>query len=148
MPLCLFADSQRDLGDCYNQDRDEAPSGAARAFVHDDVSFDARMAGARLQEVLVRSEVLGVTGNTRRHFGQPTWYLRPGSLVNGVHGLRFDPAFGFHFHDRDFCRVVLKAGLSLDTWPIAITHASAGHSGQTAQWHQAGTIYQAKYGER
>jgi hypothetical protein len=30
--------------------------------------------------------VVGVAGNTRRHFGQQTWYLRPGSSVNGVRG--------------------------------------------------------------
>ena len=63
-------------------------------------------------------------------------------------GVRFDPALAFHFYDLDFCRTALQAGLSLGTWPLAITHASGGESIFSAQWRQACGLYQAKYGER
>ena len=43
------------------------------------------------------------------------------------HGVRFDPRFDFHCYDVDFCRTALTKGLRLGTWPIAITHDSAGN---------------------
>lgn len=63
-------------------------------------------------------------------------------------GVRFDPALAFHFYDLDFCRSAGQAGLSLGTWPIAITHASGGDSVFSPQWRQTCALYQAKYGER
>jgi glycosyltransferase involved in cell wall biosynthesis len=39
---------------------------------------------------------------------------------------KFDEAFDFHFYDMDFCRRARSVGLSLGTWPIAITHQSGG----------------------
>jgi GT2 family glycosyltransferase len=48
-------------------------------------------------------------------------------------GVRFDPLFNFHFYDIDFCRSARRAGLSLGTWPICITHQSPGAFG-TPSW--------------
>ncbi|MFM2148277.1 MAG: hypothetical protein RLZZ187_583 [Pseudomonadota bacterium] len=62
-------------------------------------------------------------------------------------GVRFDPALGFHLYDLDFCRAAEAAGLSLGTWPIAVTHASAGGSVQSAAWAEACTRYLVKYNE-
>ena len=42
-------------------------------------------------------------------------------------GVRFDPLFEFHFYDLDFCRTARCGGLTLGTWPIAITHQGAGN---------------------
>ena len=61
--------------------------------------------------------------------------------------VRFDPDLGFHLYDLDFCRAAQQAGLSIGTWPIAITHASAGGSVHSAQWRESRVRYLAKYGE-
>lgn len=61
-------------------------------------------------------------------------------------GLSFDPRFDFHFYDLDFCRQARRAGLSLGTWPISITHQSHGSFGGDtwlANYHQ----YLDKWGE-
>lgn len=50
-------------------------------FVHDDVSFDDWLAGARLAEALMQFDVVGVAGNQRRQLGQETWYMQPGRWV-------------------------------------------------------------------
>lgn len=42
------------------------------------------------------------------------------------HGVRFDTQFDFHLYDLDFCRAAARAGLTLGTWPIFVTHASGG----------------------
>jgi GT2 family glycosyltransferase len=60
--------------------------------------------------------------------------------------LSFDTRFSFHFYDLDFCRTVRQSGLSMGTWPIAITHKSVGTFG-SAQWKQALKIYKAKWPE-
>ena len=60
------------------------------------------------------------------------------------HGVSFDTRFSFHFFDLDFCRTARQSGLSLGTWPIAITHESKGAFG-SAQWKQALTVYKAKW---
>jgi GT2 family glycosyltransferase len=61
-------------------------------------------------------------------------------------GVRFDPRFAFHFYDLDFCRSCEKAGLHMGTWPIAVTHASAGAYG-TPEWTAAYHAYLAKWGD-
>lgn len=38
----------------------------------------------------------------------------------------FDERFRFDFYDMDFCRRARQLGLSLGTWPISLTHQSAG----------------------
>jgi protein O-GlcNAc transferase len=47
--------------------------------------------------------------------------------------VKFDEQFDFHFYDLDFCRTARGAGLSLGTWPIKLTHQSAGAFG-SQQW--------------
>lgn len=62
-------------------------------------------------------------------------------------GVRFDPAFAFHFYDMDFCRAATQAGLRLGTWPVCITHQSRG-SFDSPEWRAAGERYLQKWGER
>jgi len=57
--------------------------------------------------------------------------------------VRFDPVFLFHFYDLDFCRRARTAGLTLGTWPIAITHSSGGSFDQG--WNDGFTIYKNKW---
>lgn len=61
-------------------------------------------------------------------------------------GVGFDPRFAFHFYDLDFCRSCEQAGLTMGTWPIALTHASGGKLG-TPEWKAAYAAYLAKWGE-
>jgi GT2 family glycosyltransferase len=58
--------------------------------------------------------------------------------------IRFDPQFPFHFYDVDFCRQFLKAGLRVGTWPIAVSHASAGNFGSAA-WQATLPRYREKW---
>jgi GT2 family glycosyltransferase len=60
------------------------------------------------------------------------------------HQLLFDERFKFHFYDVDFCRTALGLGLRLGTWPIAVTHASAGQFG-SPPWYEAYALYQQKW---
>jgi GT2 family glycosyltransferase len=60
-------------------------------------------------------------------------------------GVLFDPAFQFHCYDLDFCRTARSRGLTLGTWPIAITHRSGGNFG--AAWDVAADAYLRKWGE-
>jgi GT2 family glycosyltransferase len=62
-------------------------------------------------------------------------------------GVRFDPALGFHLYDLDFCRAAEDAGLTLGTWPIAITHASSGESIESENWIKSCQKYLSKYNE-
>ena len=55
-------------------------------------------------------------------------------------------SFRAEFYDLDFCRTCEQAGLSLGTWPIAITHASPGKFG-SPEWQQAYARYLAKWTE-
>lgn len=59
--------------------------------------------------------------------------------------VRFDPAFHYHFYDADFCRSCEQAGLRLGTWPIALTHASAGSGFASADWDVAHQLYLNKW---
>jgi GT2 family glycosyltransferase len=61
-------------------------------------------------------------------------------------GVAFDPAFSFHFYDLDFCRSCERAGLTLGTWPIAITHRSVGGFG-SPDWLAAYARYLEKWAE-
>lgn len=58
-------------------------------------------------------------------------------------GVAFDSQFDFHFYDLDFCRTARKKGLSLGTWPIAITHQSGG--GFDGRWRQVFQRYLNKW---
>ena len=58
----------------------------------------------------------------------------------------FDARFDFHFYDMDFCRTARQKGLLLGTWPICLTHQSAGSFG-TPQWMQKHQAYMDKWGK-
>ena len=88
------------------------------------------------------------------HFGDCP---RPCELLDGVllaarrsvlldKKLFFDTRFFFHFYDLDFCRTVGQSGLSIGTWPIAITHKSGGAFG-SAEWTQELAVYKPKWPE-
>jgi hypothetical protein len=57
----------------------------------------------------------------------------------------FDPRFGFHFYDMDFCRLARAQGLRLGTWPICITHQSNAGFG-TPKWMESFRLYLEKWG--
>lgn len=59
--------------------------------------------------------------------------------------VRFDPRFMFHFYDLDFCRSARKAGLSLSTWPIRLTHQSTGNYFNET-WRAQSLRYLEKWG--
>ncbi len=61
-------------------------------------------------------------------------------------GVRFDPRFSFHHYDLDFCRCATQAGLSLGTWPLRLTHASAVIAAGAA-WDRSQQTYLSKWGE-
>jgi len=60
-------------------------------------------------------------------------------------GVRFDPRFKFHYYDMDFCRQCEQAGLTMGTWPIALTHGSGGNL--TDQWRAVYLEYLEKWRE-
>jgi GT2 family glycosyltransferase len=92
------------------------------------------------------------SGESVSLFGKPRQKCR---LLDGVflavkaaslldRKVRFDNRFAFHFYDLDFCRSAEQRGLTLGTWPIAITHTSKGSFG-SSEWKRALTIYLRKW---
>jgi predicted O-linked N-acetylglucosamine transferase (SPINDLY family) len=61
-------------------------------------------------------------------------------------GLRFDPRFGFHYYDLDFCRSARRAGLNLGTWPLPLLHAK-GRDASGLAWSEQQRTYLRKWGE-
>jgi GT2 family glycosyltransferase len=59
--------------------------------------------------------------------------------------VQFDPRFDFHFYDMDFCRTARAKGLRLGTWPISVTHQSAGAFNSPA-WREKLDLYRGKWG--
>jgi hypothetical protein len=59
-------------------------------------------------------------------------------------GVLFDPALRFHLYDLDFCRTARAKGLSLGTWPLAITHQSGGAFGGP-EWERMYALYLEKW---
>jgi len=59
-------------------------------------------------------------------------------------GVRFDPAFPFHFYDLDLCRSALAAGLRLGVWPLPLIHASPGAAG-SPDWQLGLERYRRKW---
>jgi GT2 family glycosyltransferase len=59
-------------------------------------------------------------------------------------GVRFDELFDFHFYDLDFCRTARQAGLSVGTWPIAMTHQSKG-AFNSPGWRSGLERYRSKW---
>lgn len=62
------------------------------------------------------------------------------------HAVTFDEQFDFHFYDMDFCRTARKAGLTLGTWPVKLTHQSEGAFGG-ALWKKHYQTYLHKWHE-
>ena len=60
------------------------------------------------------------------------------------HRLAFDLRFRFHHYDMDFCRTARKAGLSVGTWPIDLTHCSKGDCTSDA-WRDSLAVYLGKW---
>ena len=58
--------------------------------------------------------------------------------------MRFDPRYAFHYYDLHFCRTARERGLKLGTWPICLTHASAG-AYDSPPWREARRVYRAKW---
>lgn len=73
-------------------------------------------------------------------------FMAARSATLGNKSLRFDDRFEFHFYDMDFCRQAERAGLTLGTWPISITHGSTGSFAGDA-WHRGYERYIEKWGE-
>lgn len=105
------------------------------AFVDDKFTWDNK------------SNLTGAIANGTHPFGQISFFgVVPADceLLDGVFlaakksalaasKVLFDPRFDFHFYDMDFCRSARQHGLRLGTWPICLTHQSAGAFG-TEQW--------------
>jgi hypothetical protein len=64
--------------------------------------------------------------------------------VVGRSQVAFDPRFDFHFYDMDFCRTARSRGLALGTWPLTITHQSAG-AFSSAGWKDGLQRYLGKW---
>jgi len=73
-------------------------------------------------------------------------FLAARTSVLREHRVLFDPEFDFHLHDADFCRAAKRAGLRVGTWPISLTHQSAG-SYRSDGWWKAFERYLAKWGD-
>ena len=58
--------------------------------------------------------------------------------------LRFDEQFAFHFYDLDFCLAAHRAGLTLGTVNVYVTHKSDGGYLSDA-FKQAQTVFRAKW---
>jgi GT2 family glycosyltransferase len=106
-----------------------------------------------------RANLAGRIAHGKQPFGQVSRYGDPVSaeceLLDGVflaakraslveREVRFDPLFDFHFYDMDFCRTARKAGLRLGTWPICLTHQSAGAFG-AGRWKDVYPRYLQKW---
>lgn len=57
-------------------------------------------------------------------------------------GIAFDPQFHFHCYDSDFCYSARAKGLRLGTWPIPLTHGSAGRFDE--DWISAARVLKSK----
>ena len=65
------------------------------------------------------------------------------SLLQGWKA-RFDERFDFHLYDLDFCRTARSKSLRLGTWPILVSHGSAG-SFDTEAFRRAARLYLEKW---
>lgn len=59
--------------------------------------------------------------------------------------LYFDPQFGFHFYDLDFCRQAEVCGLTMGTIPITALHTGGGK--YTQSWYDSYDLYLKKWKE-
>lgn len=59
-------------------------------------------------------------------------------------GVQFDDQFAFHHYDLDLCRTARSRGLTLGTWPVAVTHGSPGDFSSLA-WKTSARAYLNKW---
>lgn len=115
------------------------------AFTRDD---DANLSGVLGHGQgfpdLIELSVYGPPGQEVKLLDGVFIAARSESLVKA--GVRFDPAFKFHFYDLDFCRQAEIGMLRMGTWAISAIHGSIGDFGRDA-WRSAYIAYLAKYGE-
>lgn len=123
-----------------------APGQPAWAFIDSKFTWDDR------------NHLSGAVAHGPNPFGPVSYFgvtPAPCELLDGVFlackrdtllasGLRFDPAFDFHFYDMDFCRGARASGLSLGTWPICLTHRSGGAFGSPG-WQERHRHYLDKW---
>jgi GT2 family glycosyltransferase len=157
-------ENRRGLPEVYNARIDSPAAADILAFIHDDVWIDDFFLADRLLAALdafTWDDKANLSG--RMAFGNypfgTVWIYgdtpAPCELLDGVllaarkdtlrqRGLRFDPAFDFHFYDLDFCRSARTAGASLGTWPICLTHQSGGNF-DGPDWKRLLDTYRAKW---
>jgi hypothetical protein len=118
------------------------------AFLDDDFIWDTP------------KNLTGAISHGRSAFGNISLYgvsPAPSKLLDGVFlashrktlldsNVYFDSSFKFHFYDMDFCRSASKAGLSLGSYPIRLTHQSGG-SYESSEWRDAYYKYLVKWEE-
>ncbi|GHU04579.1 hypothetical protein FACS1894205_3040 [Alphaproteobacteria bacterium] len=111
------------------------------------------------QSVVTRDSLSGGIAYGAEPFGPFTHYgPTPAAvqLLDGVfiaargdslleRNVRFDEQFDFHFYDLDFSRTANAADLKVGTWPIALTHLSAGKSGFSEKWEINFARYRNKW---
>lgn len=129
--------------------RRRIPRQPAWAFVgHDPFTWDDKV------------NLSGRVAHGKLQAGTIAWFgdvPAPCELLDGVflaarkevltaQGVQFDPLFTFQFYDLDFCRMARQRGLRLGTWPICLTHQSAGAFG-TPAWNAAYRAYLEKWGD-
>jgi GT2 family glycosyltransferase len=107
------------------------------------------------------ADLSGAIAHGKNPFGRVSFYGQAPAeceLLDGVfiaarlsalleRSVRFDPIFDFHFYDLDFCRSARRAGLRLGTWPICLTHQSAGTAYESPPWMNAYDKYLHKWRE-
>jgi hypothetical protein len=105
-----------------------------------------------------RQNLTGAVAHGRHPFGPITFFGNAPAECELLDGLLlaarknvlvkancyFDPLFDFNFYDMDFCRTARKAGLTLATWPVGVTHQSGGAFG-TESWKRSYRTYMGKW---
>jgi len=127
--------------------RRRVPNQPSWKFV--DTNFTSDAAEFLSGQIAHGTQPYGATG----YFGEvpATCELLDGvflaTLKNRLHKkkVRFDPKFDFHLYDLDFCRTARKAKLSLGTWPVRLTHQSAGNY-FSRHWLGKAKLYLKKWG--
>ena len=121
----------------------------------------ALLAEASVSEGEAKKDLSGAIASGETPFGQVSFFgLVPSDVefLDGVFiaarksslnekGVLFDTRFDFHYYDVDFCRAARQRGLRLGTWPICLTHQSAGGSYGTPKWKEAHRAYMEKWNE-
>lgn len=119
------------------------------------LAFDANLRPTGWQPALKRSGAVGHSDSADPDLSVYGDIPQTCQLLDGVllavnaqvvraTGVRFDETFRFHLYDLDFCRSATKAGLTLGTWPISVTHKSRGNF-DNDEFRDAATRYLSKW---